>query len=280
MLTRLYRLLLRRKLFKGQFRLFLYLLKKNHLKNTKTITKPVTGNFKINVDTKNLIDACIYFTGDYEPYLKKHFAHLIHKGDTILDVGANIGFHSLYFAELTGQMGKVLAFEPISVNYQAFKNNLLLNDFPQVIPINKALGNVNEFVNIHIKEEATNPGSFNLFEKGILNTTIECIKGDDYLDEKDITKVDFMKIDVEGFELEVIKGLVKTIKRDLPILIFEYDQNYQLKTQIDPKEIFYFLAQFSYDFFKIDGYGNRSKLHLEADFGSAEILAIPNTKSI
>ncbi|RZJ83096.1 MAG: FkbM family methyltransferase, partial [Chryseobacterium sp.] len=265
-----------RKLFKGQFRLFLWLFGKNFLPRKKTITKPFIGNFKINVDTKNFIDACIYFTGDYEPYLKTNFADLIKPGMVILDVGANIGFHTLYFAELTGKSGKVVAFEPIDVNFKALQQNLALNEFPHIMPVNKALGSENSTLHIHIDVNAHNPGAFNLFENGKKNTSINCVRADDFLKESQISKVDFIKVDVEGFELEVFKGLAKTLKQSHPIIFFEYDVNYQLKSQVDPKEIFYFLSEFAYDFYTIDGYGNRKKLQLDASFGSAEILALPS----
>lgn len=269
------RLLLRRPLFKGQFKLFLYLFRKSHLNDIRAIAKPINGNFKININTKNFIDACIYFTGDYEPYLKSNFAQLIKPGMTVLDVGANIGFHTLYFAELVGQSGKVIAFEPIEINYKALQQNLALNEFSQVIAVNSALGSTNSILNIHIDNNALNPGAFNLFEDGEKNTSINCVKGDDYLAENQIAQIDFIKVDVEGFELEVFKGLSETLRRCKPILVFEYDVNYQLRNKEDPRALLHFLHQFFYDFYAIDGYGKQKKLELNAALESAEILAIP-----
>jgi FkbM family methyltransferase len=267
--------ILKRKLFKGQFKIFLWLLKNHKLKQIKCICKPIIGNFNINVETKNFIDASIYYTGDYEPYLKKHFKNLIKKGDFILDIGANIGFHTLYFAELTGVNGKVFSFEPIPINFDALQRNIELNQFPQIKPVNKALGNINMQMNVHINQDAQNPGAFNLFENGEKNTIIACIKGDDYLAENKISKINFIKVDVEGFELEVFKGLTKTIQNSKPIIIFEYDKNYQAKLNEDPKAIIQFLANFSYQFFSIDGYGQLKTLHIEDEITSSEILALP-----
>jgi FkbM family methyltransferase len=267
--------ILKRKLFKGQFKIFLWLLKNHKLKQIKCICKPIIGNFNINVETKNFIDASIYYTGDYEPYLKKHFKNLIKKGDFILDIGANIGFHTLYFAELTGVNGKVFSFEPIPINFDALQRNIELNQFPQIKPVNKALGNINTQMNVHINQDAQNPGAFNLFENGEKNTIIACIKGDDYLAENKISKINFIKVDVEGFELEVFKGLTKTIQNSKPIIIFEYDKNYQAKLNENPKAIIQFLANFSYQFFSIDGYGQLKTLHIEDEITSSEILALP-----
>lgn len=275
MLNSFSKFILYRKPFKGQFRLFLWLFSRSYFYKVKKVVKPINGNFKINVNTKNFIDACIYFTGDYEPYLKSNFAQLIKPGMTVLDVGANIGFHTLYFAELVGKSGKVIAFEPIEVNYKALQQNLALNEFPQVVAVNSALGSTNSILNIHIDDNALNPGAFNLFEDGEKNTSINCVKGDDYLAENQIAQIDFIKVDVEGFELEVFKGLSETLRRCKPILVFEYDVNYQLRTKENPKALLHFLHQFFYDFYAIDGYGNRKKLEIDAALGSAEILAIP-----
>lgn len=271
----LYRFILRRKLFKGQFRLFLWLFKNQHLKHVEKLAQPINGNFKLWLNTKNFIDSCIYYTGDYEPYLKIHYKKLIKPGDTVLDVGANIGFHSLYFAELTGPTGKVFSFEPIQVNYDAFKHNLSLNNFIQIIPQQIALGNENNTLAIHLDLEQSNPGAFNLLTEGTKNHTIKCEKGDDFSNNLGIDKVNFIKIDVEGYEYEVLKGLKSTIHRSRPIINFEYDKNYQSISNNDPLSIFLFLKEMNYTFYKIDGYGNATLFNYLEQIETAEVIAFP-----
>lgn len=272
----LVRFLLRRKLFKGQFKLFLWLMKYKVLRKIQTISSPITGNFKINLDTKNFIDSCIYYTGDYEPYLKIHYKKLIKPNDVVLDVGANIGFHSLYFAELTGSSGKVISFEPIPINFKAFQNNIELNNFPQIIANNIALGNENRFIDIHLDIDDQNPGAFNLLALGIKNYTIKCEKGDDFLNTLSIDKVNFIKIDVEGYEYEVMKGLKSTITKYRPIINFEYDKVYQSKKNDDESNIFKFLSAMNYAFYKINGYGESSPFIYNDKIHCAEIIALPN----
>lgn len=272
----LYKLILRHKPFKGQFRIFSWLYLNKWLKEVETKISPIIGNFKININTKNYIDACIYYLGDYEPNLKIHFKRLIKENDTVLDIGANIGFHTLYFAELTGVNGKIIAFEPIPINFKTLKNNVSLNNFPQIVLVNKALGNTNSQMNIHINEQAQNPGAFNLFEDGVRNTIIECIKGDDYLQANNIEKIDFIKIDVEGYEYEVLKGLRQTISRFHPSIIFEYDRNYQLKMNADAGLIFDFLKELNYNFYCVDGYGVQRPFTYNEHIQAAEIIALQN----
>lgn len=271
----IFRFLLRRKLFKGQFKLFLLFSKYGLLRNIKTIDRPLNGNFKMHINTNNFIDSCIYYTGDYEPYLKMHYKALIKPNDTVLDVGANIGFHSLYFAELVGKTGRVISFEPIGINFNTFKANLALNDFPQIMANNIALGNENRTIDIHLDKDAENPGAYNLFAEGDKNYRIECVKGDDFLKNNGISHVNFIKIDVEGYEYEVLKGLEQTIRQSRPIINFEYDQNYQLKNNEDPSIIFKFLSLLNYTFFKIDGYGKEEPFTYTKDILGAEVIAKP-----
>ncbi|MEJ5992840.1 FkbM family methyltransferase [Pedobacter sp. Du54] len=275
MITRSFRFVLKRKLFKGQFRLFSWLLKHNLLLKIKTIGKPVIGNFKLHLNTKNFIESCIYYTGDYESYLKMHYKKLINPGDIILDIGANIGFHSLYFAELTGQNGKVFSFEPIQGNFDALKENLALNNFPQIFPSNIALGNENARISIYLDQDAKNPGAYSLLAKGEKNYVIACEKGDDFLKKLGVDHVHFMKIDVEGYEFEVLKGLENTINKSRPIINFEYDRGYQLKNIDDPNAIFTFLAKKNYQFFSIDGYSCKTPFIYNDSIQGAEIIAEP-----
>lgn len=276
MLNYIYLFLLRRKPFKGQFKLFLWLYNRRMLKSFKLISQPLEGKFKLNLDTRNYIDASIYYTGDYEYALKMHFKKHIREGMTVIDVGANIGFHTLYFASLVGSKGKVIAFEPIPDNFESLIQNIKLNRFDQIIPIPNALSNKNEELYIHITENLQNPGSHNLFEIGEKNASVVCRKGDDILAELKTEPVSFIKIDVEGYEYPVLQGLEKTIKRDKPVIFFEYDRNYQLKTTKNPQDLFLFLQDLGFKFIAINNFGRIAPFSYSTEVRGAEIIAIPN----
>ncbi|MCY1505393.1 methyltransferase, FkbM family [compost metagenome] len=271
----LLRLILRRKPFRGQFRLFSWLFQRNMLPVLQTIDQPLLGNFKLHLNTKYYIDSCIYYTGDYENALKIQYQKYIKRGFYILDVGANIGFHSLFFAELTGKEGKVIAIEPIDVNYEALVKNTRINTFPQLITHPIALGNENKILDIHIDTEEQNPGAFNLFEEGEKNYKVVCKKGDDLLKREHIDKIDFIKIDVEGYEVEVINGLANTIAKYRPIINFEYNSIYQLRGHHQKDEIFLFLKELNYSFLAIDKRGRAHLIEYNNDLIGAEVIAIP-----
>jgi len=255
--------------------MFVWLFNKQKLKRVKEIISPINNNFKIFVDTINFIDASIFYLGDYEPWLKKHFKNLIKPGDTVLDVGANIGFHSIYFSTLVGAVGRVIAVEPIKQNFKALQHNVLLNKLDNIILVEKALANESKIINVHINNDAINPGAHSLLNEGIANTKVNCITGNDLLKKLGISELDFIKIDVEGFELEVIKGLSDTIKTCRPIIIFEYDKAFQLKSTENPEAIFALLASHQYSFESVDGYGKSKPFTFSDHILSAEIIAYP-----
>ncbi|RZK15072.1 MAG: FkbM family methyltransferase [Flavobacterium sp.] len=266
----LFTFLLRRPFFKGQHRIFNYLFKKGYLESFENrIVKPLVGNFKIKCNTKTWIGAQIIYLGEYEDYIKKTFATYIKQEDIVLDIGANIGFHTLYFASLVGENGKVIAFEPIPSTFALLEENVGLNNFNNIVLHNLALGNENATLGINIEENNINPGANNLFNEG--NTLVHCKIGDDIVVDE---KVNFIKIDVEGYELLALKGLSELIRKQKPTIIFEYDKNYQLKTSNNPLDIFSFIESFEYTFHTIERSGIKGIKNL-SELTSADILALP-----
>lgn len=271
MFKKLIKLLLRRSAFKGQDRLFYYFFKNGWLDQGKVLTKPTRGNFKISGDTGTWIGAKIVYVGDYEPELKKVFCKHIKKGFRVLDVGANVGFHTLFFAELVGETGKVIAFEPIQINFEALIANIELNTFTNIEVKNFALSNKTEELLIDIDEDSKNPGAFNLFAPDG-KTIIKTFRGDEIIKE---AKIDFIKIDVEGYESFVLLGLMESIKKSRPIIVFEFDANYHKKTGLKDDFIFKELSTLNYKFFLVQKAG----LKLITDFDkliSGNILSLPN----
>ncbi len=267
----LYRFILRRPFFKGQERLFNYLFTRHKLGSQTVTVKPIEGNFTINCDPLTWIGAKIIYTGNYEPALKKVFRSVIQKGDYVLDVGANIGFHTLYFAELVGATGQVRAFEPVPKNFKALEANIRLNNFNHIKAQKMALSNKEEQLYIQADENSENPGTFNLFE---LNgdTLIHCYRGDEIIGTE---RVDFIKIDVEGYESFVIDGLLETIKKNRPRIIFEYDKHYHQKTGLPEDYIFSLLQGLDYYFLHVYKDGPKP-IEQFNNLQSGNILALPH----
>jgi len=131
----------------------------------------------------------------------------------VLDIGANIGTHTLTYARTAT---RVYAFEPQPFMFDMLCTNLLLNNVLNVTPIQCALGPVDGIthMNIHDPTQINSPAGEGV-GKGESEISIHA------LDTLAIGRVDFIKIDVEGFELEVLKGMGRTLELYHPILYIE-----------------------------------------------------------
>jgi FkbM family methyltransferase len=173
----------------------------------------------------NGIDSRVFFFGSYEPEILLLFHKILTGMDSpvVADVGANVGHHSLYLSKLAAQ---VHSFEPWpNVRTQLLKK-LDDNNVRNVKVHAVGLGNQNE-TKLYYAPEGGNPGtgSFLPTHESARNRPSEHLPiaiGDQYLQQNGIHKLDFIKIDVEGWEWYVLLGLAGTIKRYRPVVLFEY----------------------------------------------------------
>ena len=151
--------------------------------------------------------------GDKRLYQPKHidrcFHHIKNRKHTAIDVGGHCGFWSFY---LGGNFKKVYAFEPVKIFRECFKKNIP-HENVELLPV--ALGNENSFVSMNVELE--NTGATHVSNKTDGINKVELKKLDDYK----FTNIDFIKIDVEGYENQVVLGAKETLLRNKPIIIIE-----------------------------------------------------------
>lgn len=159
--------------------------------------------------------------GKYEPYLTNLMLSKIKLGDVVLDIGANIGYDTVLFANKVGKRGKVIAIEPDPINFEILQKNIRENKLFNVVAVQAAVGSDNKKMKIFESEE--NFGDHRMWEeKGRKFKEVFCRKLDDLLKELDYQKIDFVKMDVQGFEGLVIEGGKEVIEKNKPIVFFEY----------------------------------------------------------
>ena len=205
-------------LFEGFIRLSNRLFRKPMFKKLKT-KKLIGKDIYIYISPDNgLVDQHIFMFKSWELDIVKFFIREFKKGYTFLDIGSNIGYYSLIASKLSPK--KVFAFEPLDFLCDMIHKSIEKNNFKNIEVFNFGLGNKNSKEKIFSIRD--NIGTSSIVVSGNRNEVREITikKGDEIIKN---TKVDFIKIDVEGFEDEVLKGLEKTIKKkDMPKIIIEF----------------------------------------------------------
>lgn len=183
------------------------------------------------LDLTQGIDFAIYLQGGFEPMSLREYASLVRKGDTVFDIGANIGSHTLPLARLVGSSGKVVAFEPTDYAYIKLQRNLSLNPSlrsmvssvqallvatgeeqkPESIPSSWSLEAPNLDDHIH----PVHKGTYNSL-RGAATTQL-----DQWVAANHLNRLDFVKMDVDGFEVDVLEGAKHTLKYFRPVIMME-----------------------------------------------------------
>jgi FkbM family methyltransferase len=140
------------------------------------------------------------------------FVSLLKKGDAFYDIGANIGIFTVAVANAVGKEGKVIAFEPEKQSITRLKENLGINNLQNVKIIEKALGDENKKTKLYIGGTTGNFSLVNIYDQHADTQEIELVKGDDFVKNNNLPIPTAVKIDVEGYELSVLKGLEETLK--------------------------------------------------------------------
>jgi FkbM family methyltransferase len=203
----------------------------------------------------------LYFDCDYDSSFE--VLKFAKKGDTVIDVGGNIGQTAMMFSKTVGKDGKIISFEPYYKTFECFKENLSLNKDLENIKIeNLGLGEKKETLGM-LEECTTNSGGNRITtsnsDQNIHLIQVEIMSLDEYYEEHKlfISKIDLIKIDVEGFEMKVLNGAKKILNAFHPKLFIEIDDT-NLKKQGDT-------AQSMLDFLLLQGY---------------DIFDVSNTKKI
>jgi len=133
------------------------------------------------IETADGLDFLIKPT--HEQFETEVFKKEIEKGDTVLDLGSHIGYYTLIAAELVGEKGKVFAFEPKPTNFVLLKKNIKINNYQNVIPVQKAVSNKNGKGRLYLKEKKTQNRIYDSQENDPF-IEIETVRLEDYIKER------------------------------------------------------------------------------------------------
>lgn len=174
-------------------------------------------------------------------HLLKDFAHLVPEGGAVVDAGACIGDHTVTYAKWVGRHGTVLAFEPSQQAFQCLSYNT--RNLGQVKPVMAGLGATHSGAWLNLQENA---GASFLGQSGDELAIVMP------LDFWKLQTLHFMKMDVEGYECELLKGAAETIERCRPAIMAEVNAGALERAGTSRDELLERLKSFGYDVQMVD----------------------------
>ncbi len=213
--------------------------------------------FSLFISPKNgCVDEHIYLYGIYEPNILDTIAKYLKQGDTFIDIGANIGQHSMFAASVVGNLGKVYSFEPIPRIYNQLLDSVHLNNFDNIIKVyNIALGEKDDEKTLHISSKNVGGSSFVETRGSDEKIQVKITKGDNILLQ--LKNIDFIKMDVEGYEYEALSGIQGTLKLYRPIIVMEFNGESYIRNGNQGKKIVSLLNNLEYSLYDIGDYMNK-----------------------
>lgn len=233
---------------------------------TNIVVDTINGKMIVNTNDRYVGTALIEY-GEFSSSEATIFKHFITEDMTVCDVGANFGAHTLLFSKLAK---KVYAYEPQRGTFNALCGSLALNNITNVIPVCAAIGKIGQIVKYNDMNFSTfdNFGGFS-FDGVMTGENLRTIMLE--------TPCQFLKIDVEGMELDVLKGAEKMIKKYKPIMYIEADRPNK------NNDLFAFIRKLGYVpywhsavFFNPHNF-NKNQNNLFPGITSINVLCIPST---
>lgn len=198
------------------------------------------------------ISSQVYWRGYYSTDQLNLLRNLLKPGMVFVDVGANKGEFTVFAAKYTAG-GMVFAFEPVDALCEELAANVKANGFQHVQIIRKGLGKTRKQSIVYkakeTKETELNMGLFTLYPRTGVDhpgSMIEILSLDDFVTEQQIKRIDVIKIDIEGGELDMLEGASETIGRWKPVIFIEINSLTSHAAGYDPGHILRFLETRGY----------------------------------
>lgn len=254
------------------------------------VAEVTRGGLRWRLDLREGIDFSIYLLGAFEPVTVAACARLIKPGDTILDIGANIGALTLPMARAAGAGGKVYAFEPTAYAFAKLRANLALNPdmAVHVVAAQIMLTDNHDAVSEPIYSSwpldggAQNEKPLHNKHGGSAESTAGArpVRLDDYVAAEGIARIDFIKLDVDGFECHVLGGARHTLIKHKPIILMELAPYCLVERRRTLDELLGLLSGAGYRLYHLDGTtpvtdAAHCLIHPIADGASVNVIAKP-----
>jgi len=249
-------------------------------KNDQTIVEArlPTGQI-LNVPIRDFVGRAVYYFGDLDKKISSVLKAFLRPGDTFIDVGAQFGIYTVQAAELVGDEGTVHAFEPQPRSARLLKSSLARNGVSNTNVHQLALGTIDE--RLHLTIPASNAGAGSLVKSSRgTQIQVQVRNASNAFDQLSISKARLVKIDVEGFESQVICGALGWIETAKPDAIIVETTS---RTPLAKRGFGTELEELGYSFLAIARwpFGLRLKpIGLDEPLLAHDVVAVRDTSSV
>lgn len=226
----------------------------------------IIQNQKMFLDSKDSLQLSL--NGIYGEFETEIVKNEIKPNDVVIDIGAHIGYFTLLFAKLVGPEGKVFSFEPEPKNFELLTKNIEINNYENVITESKIVSDKNKTCTLYTFE--TSSGANRIYKPNeninVKPIEVDSISLDEYFKNSEFLKrIKFVKIDVEGAELLVLKSMKSIFQNNNNIkLLLEFNPKFLLEIGSKSSDFFNLLHSESFSIFFIDG-KNHKLIPLNSD---------------
>lgn len=232
----------------------------------------------MHVDTGSFLEWYIYFYGHFRPEVSKLLNRMLRPGHVAMDIGANIGMHTVIMGNRVGPTGRVFSFEPDPHPFGRLKRNLALNGLDFVECHQAALSAKSEKRKFFLHDESIgNYANASFYSDNIGKDTgaieVDVLSLDDFVAQQNLERLDVIKLLAQGEEWNVLQGGRETIARFRPKIFFLYEPSYWHRQNLKLMDAVAFFKQYGYTTYVVE-FGPRREVTEEIAKGQV-FLATP-----
>lgn len=240
----------------------LYKLFQRQLENSGPVWCKYDQDIHFLADLSDRIQRHVLMYGGYrtERRHKNFMIGRIQPGQVVLDIGGHAGYYTLLFAKYTGAGGRVYTFEPNPDNYAILEKNVRRNGFQNVELRREVVSDSDEPLQLYLPHQE-NTGNGSLYassDTAYGNIEVQAINPDRFFQERGIEKIDLIKIDVEGHEENVLRGLHHYLSlpaESSPEVFVEVNELTLRRAGKTPDQIFQLMHSIGYSAYRIEDDG-------------------------
>jgi len=202
-------------------------------------------------DTRSFLEWYIFFYGAFRPEVSKLINRMLRPGQVAIDIGANVGMHSVIMANRVGPTGHVVVFEPDPHPMGRLRRNMALNGIDWVTTVEAAVSARSETRTFYLHDDTIgNFANASLVAANVGKQTasveMQVVSIDEWMRDNPLPRVDVVKLLAQGEEYNALQGMRGLIERDRPKIFFLYEPSYWHRQDLELMDAVKFFAGHGY----------------------------------